>query len=397
MTTAAPTGGLAALNRSGYDAVIAGGGPAGAAAALTLARAGRAVLLADAGSGPPKTGESLVPAARLLLHDLGVDVRALDADHRACHATLSAWGSPRLHRTDFITDPYGHGWHLDRPAFDRLLRACARADGVRVAERTAISHPVPQPDGGWQVTVRTDTTARTVRCRWLVDATGRRASLATRCGARRHRYDRLVAVHLRLTPDASDTEEASLVESAPDGWWYTAPHAPAHRLVTYFTDTDLVPPGLGRTRTFLERLAATRHTAERTWGRSPLAQATPRRCAAHTAQLEPLAGEGWIAAGDAAIALDPLSSQGVLTALYSGLCAGRAVDARLRGETDALDVYAARLGETFDAYVHGHREIHACEERWSNRPFWQRRRSPLRPGGIRGAGPPGGATASRRN
>jgi flavin-dependent dehydrogenase len=370
-----------------YDAVIAGGGPAGAAAALALVRAGRTVLLADAGSGPPKVGEALVPAARLILHDLGVDHRALDADHRICHANLSAWGSPHLHTVDFINDPYGHGWHLDRPAFDRLLRASARIQGAEVAERATVRKPVREPDGGWRVTVRTGGihgVPRTVRCRWLVDTTGRRASLATRCGAQRRRYDRLVAIHLRLTPDTRDTECASLVESAPDGWWYTAPHPSAERLVAYFTDADLAPapPALRTPEAFLSRLATTGHLARRTRGRSPLPGAEPRRTAAHTARLEPAAGEGWIAAGDAATAFDPLSSQGILTALYTGMSAGEAVDARLRGRhgaKDALDVYAARLRETYGAYLRSHHRIHALEDRWNNRPFWRRRQNtPLR-------------------
>ncbi|WP_338775322.1 hypothetical protein [Streptomyces sp. DG1A-41] len=41
-------------------------------------------------------------------------------------------------------------------------------------------------------------------------------------------------------------------------------------------------------------------------------------------------GDHWIATGNAAITFDPLSSLGLLTALYSGLRTGQAVDAQLR-------------------------------------------------------------------
>jgi flavin-dependent dehydrogenase len=363
-----------------YDVIVAGGGPAGAAAAITLARAGHSVLLADAGAGPPKTGESLVPAARLLLHDLGIDVRALDADHRPCHANLSAWGSAHLQQMSFLDDPHGHGWHLCRPAFDRLLRQRARDQGARVAENVAINHPTARRGGGWEVTTRAGPTSRTAWCRWLIDATGRRAALAARRGARRITYDRLIAVHLRLTPTEADAEEASLVEAVPDGWWYTAPYNPPHRLITYFTDTDLAPSALVTPQALLDLLATTRHTAGRTQGRPPLPGAAPRRCAASTTQLRPVTGDHWIAAGDAAITFDPLSSQGLLTALYSGLSAGQAVDAQLRGEPDAFTAYATRLRDTFHAYAHNHREIYRCETRWPGHTFWHRRHISPRPG-----------------
>ncbi|MGW3076177.1 FAD-dependent monooxygenase [Kitasatospora sp. NPDC001132] len=358
-----------------YDAVIAGGGPAGAAAAITLAAAGRSVLLADAGTGPPKTGESLVPAARMLLRDLGVDPRLLDRDHRVCHGTVSAWGSSDPRHVHFIDDPHGHGWHLHRPAFDRLLRTRARDCGVRVAEHTTVGHPERDPGGGWRVTATAPGAHRTLRCRWLVDATGRRARLAVRCGAVRHRLDRLVAVHLCLAHDPRDTEHLSLVESAPDGWWYTAPCHPTGRLVTFFTDTDLTPPGLTDPEAFRRRLATTVHTAARAAGRPPRPGHTPLRCAAHTARLEPAVGDGWIAAGDAATAYDPVSSQGVLTALYTGVCAGRAVHAHLDGEPHASARYAAQLQETFDAYLLGHRAVHSWERRWPTSDFWQRRQT----------------------
>jgi hypothetical protein len=40
--------------------------------------------------------------------------------------------------------------------------------------------------------------------------------------------------------------------------------------------------------------------------------------AAHSTVLKPCAGDGYLAAGDAALALDPLSSQGLLNALFTG-------------------------------------------------------------------------------
>ncbi|MCM2386727.1 FAD-dependent monooxygenase [Streptomyces albipurpureus] len=373
MTIAAATTG----RRWGYyDAVVAGGGPAGAAAAITLARAGRSVLLADAHTGPPKTSESLVPAARLLLNDLGIDSRLLDRDHRPCHGTLSIWGSPYPQQVHFINDPHGHGWHLDRPSFDRLLRTSALACGAQVAEDSTVGRPTREPGGSWEVTVTTRNTRHTVQCRWLIDATGRRARIATLCGAQRRRYDRLVAVHLRLAHDPQDNENRSLIESAPDGWWYTAPCHPTGRLVAYFTDTDLTPPALTTPTAFLDRLATTPHIAARTEGRQARPDDVPRRCAAHTARLEPAAGEGWIAAGDAATAYDPVSSQGILTALYTGKCAGETVDAHLSGTHDATGHYTAQLDETFDSYLLGHRTVHSWEKRWPTHTFWQRRHHP---------------------
>ena len=380
-----------APHRARYEVVVAGGGPAGAAAAAVLARAGRRVLLADAGTGPPKTVESLPGTARLLLADLGLPAPTPGPAALPCYARHTAWGSSVLHTVDLLLDPHGHAWQLDRPRFDHALRRAAAAAGADLAEGTTVRRPV-RHGAEWRLTLTTGTTHRTVRCRWLVDATGRRAALAVRCGARRRVRDALVGLLLTLPATPEDQDGSSLVESEPDGWWYTALHPAGRRLLAHFTDADLPGAALRTGAAARHRLAATRHVSRRVPPRRLPADAVLRRVAAHTAHLDTAHGEGWVAAGDAALALDPLSSQGVLTALYTGMRAGQAVDAELRGERDAAARHTAAVRQAHHAYLREHRAVHADETRWRQRPFWSRRQPAPRlgtPAGHTGA-PPGG-------
>ncbi|MGW0552108.1 NAD(P)/FAD-dependent oxidoreductase [Streptomyces altiplanensis] len=357
--------------RGRYDVVVAGGGPAGCAAAIALARTGHTVLLADTGTRTPKVGEHLVSVAGLLLDDLGIKERVLGSGHRPCHATLSAWGTPDLHATDALRDPYGHGWHLDRTLFDRRLRTEARTAGAHVTERTAVRTPLRTPEG-WRLVLRHAEGEDTVRCDWLIDATGRTAALATRRGARRHTLDGLTATCLTLDAAPDSVDGCSLVEAATDGWWYTALLPDNRRLVVHFTDADL-PGAAGTTEQWYEQMLATAHLRDRILSHSPTAGSAPRRAPAHSARLDRAWGDGWIAAGDAAAAFDPLSSQGILTALTTGLAAAQALDAHLRGDPTALTRYGQQVDAAYTAYLHNHRIAYRQETRWADHPFWARR------------------------
>ena len=99
-----------------------------------------------------------------------------------------------------------------------------------------------------------------------------------------------------------------------------------------------------------------------------------RICAAHGSRLAPPGGEGWLAVGDSALAFDPLSSQGLFNALYTGLTGGRAMAARLAGDKAAVPGYASRLNEIWAAYEHHRRLYYGQERRWPEAPFWARRR-----------------------
>ncbi|OON71956.1 oxidoreductase [Streptomyces tsukubensis] len=355
-----------------YDVVVVGGGPAGAAAALTLGRADRTVLLADAATGPPPVGEALPAAARVLLRDLGAQDVLDDRHHLPCFANLSAWGSDDLAAQDSVLDPHGHGWHLDRRRFDRELRERARRLGAEVAIRTTARPAGRSADGTWTVELRGPRERRTVRCRWLVDATGRRAGLATGAGARRVVHDRLVALCLTLPPSATPAPDAStLVEAAPDGWWYTAPLPAGHRLLARYSDADLAGVRTGAAG-LRSDVARTRHIGARL-SAHPWPSWAVRRAPAHTVRLDTVHGGGWVAAGDAAAAFDPLSSQGILTALYTGMRAGRAVHDHLCGDRTALTRYAAEVDTITATHLRNRRTFYGLEHRWPRHDFWRRR------------------------
>ena len=80
-------------------------------------------------------------------------------------------------------------------------------------------------------------------------------------------------------------------------------------------------------------------------------ESAPRGAAAHSARLEHFHGAGWLAVGDAALAFDPLSSQGLLTALFTGMEAGNALHAHLSGDADAVGRYGLRLATIYEAYL----------------------------------------------
>jgi 2-polyprenyl-6-methoxyphenol hydroxylase-like FAD-dependent oxidoreductase len=368
--------------------VVVGGGPAGAVAALVLARAGHEVTLLHAAVPAARAGETLPAAAGPLLRDLGLAEALRDQGHLPSAGNLSAWGSRTLSATDAITDPHGPGWQLDRPRFDALLLAAARQSGARVVPG-AVLRGVEPLAGGWRVRLRAGGGPRSggeLRCAWLIDATGRGRGVARRCGAAVRRLDRLVAfqAHLpaRAGATASGGDTRTLVEAEPDGWWYTSPTPCGGRMVAFLTDRDLArPAGWLSGEGFRRRLEGTEHV-RRAIAAGPPARASarlstlrPRGGDASSAWLEPAAAPGWTAVGDAALSFDPLSSQGLFHALYTGLAGARAASAALAGDADALPRYAARLGAVRAAYL-GHRAAYyALESRWADQPFWRRRKA----------------------
>jgi 2-polyprenyl-6-methoxyphenol hydroxylase-like FAD-dependent oxidoreductase len=210
------------------------------------------VLLAGAGTGTndgrrKHAGESLPPAARPLLHALGVLDRIRNDGHLACTGSLSVWGSPLVRCVDFIFDPNGSGWILDRPVFDAALVEAARAAGAEVCG-DLVKRVRRRKSGRWRLIIEGARSGEhEIGCRWIIDSSGRRAAIARHLGAKLRVRDRLTAFTAMAAPSRRrDTERRTLVEAVPDGWWYTSLVHGGRRVFMYLTDADLAPRGITR-------------------------------------------------------------------------------------------------------------------------------------------------------
>jgi flavin-dependent dehydrogenase len=356
------------------DVLVVGGGPAGCTAALSLARAGRSVALVERSHyGHARVGEAFPPGGQPLLAQLGLWERFQGQGHLRSYLIRSAWGQDEVYENDFSLHPYGPWWHLDRPSFDAALAAAAVEEGALVRRGARVRSATRGAAGEWLVEAHENGEMVRMCASFLVDATGRAASLARQQGAVRQAYDRLVGlVGFLVLPPGHRAVPSILIEAVENGWWYSA-LLPGRRAVAMFmTDAELIP----RNRRLLPALwqallPKAKHTKERILGMRPVSAL--RLVSANSSRLDRGIGSGWVAVGDAAAAYDPLSSQGLLKAMESGCRAARTADLYIAGDRTAVQEYHRYMDAGFREYVEFRAAYYRRETRWPDNPFWKRR------------------------
>jgi flavin-dependent dehydrogenase len=358
------------------DVVIIGAGPAGATAALNLGPLRRVLLVDRLAEPADRVGDSLAPAARRLISDMGLWADFLADGHSPWFAARSAWGTEVPSERDSLADLDGHGWHLDRRRFEARLRSAAVARGAAVV---APARPIDlsREADGWSLTLKYCDRNWTIRARMILDCAGRRSGLLKPFGAKRRTSDRLICGWLRGSVKGNCIGGGvSYTESAPEGWWYTAPATDGRRVLAWHTDADLAGAVFLRSRAALLGKARSSATLMTEIADACFEESEPLHVtAAQSSALTPPAGDGWLAAGDAALSFDPLSSQGLFNALYSGLASAEAADRALSGDVSALSDYAARVAEIDAVYRRNLAAWYELERRWPDQEFWRRRAS----------------------
>ncbi|OZI52064.1 NAD(P)/FAD-dependent oxidoreductase [Bordetella genomosp. 5] len=369
------------------DVLVIGAGTAGAVIARQLALAGLQVMLVDEPTAGFKPGESLPGAAKPLLRDMGLLGALDDSAALPSYGNLVSWEDETLRETDFIRDPNGLGWHLDRAAFDACLRIAAQDAGVCL-HHGRMRHVIRRADG-WQVAWQAlsfrdghaalplpqlDPRPGQTTARFLVDASGRHGVLGRRLGITRTVDPGLIAVYATAAIEGEDLR--TVLEATPQGWWYSAPLPGRRCIAVLHTGPQQVSRLAHRQTEWLRALSATRHIQRFC---PPTADWTTL-CATSAAgsALDVVHGQGWLAVGDAALAFDPLSSQGIFNALYTALRGAQAVVAEFEGRDGPASGYAAQLQRVREQYLQRVGHFYRAQPRWHDQPFWAAQRARYR-------------------
>ncbi|RXF72866.1 NAD(P)/FAD-dependent oxidoreductase [Hansschlegelia zhihuaiae] len=354
-----------------FDIAVAGAGPAGAVAALTAARAGAHVLLIDEPTyRRVDVGETLPPLAGPVLRALGLNA-LLESDLPRLDTVQSVWTETQTNERSSLFNARGAGWRLNRRRFARGFAEELSSAGVTIWENSALLD-IEATRSQWLLHLRISNAPQEVRALGVIDATGRSAKVARKLGVTRVRRDRLVGALLEH-PGIEIAENMLCVEAASYGWWYTVATRSGSRVFGLLTDDDILRALDARAALSWWRLLD--DTAAIARMAAPALRHKPVIVPAGGSRLSQFVGPRWIAAGDAAIAFDPLSSQGVTTALMTGYRAAVSLLRELDGQPSGREEYTNFLLR-IDADYQAERIRHyRANPRFVTEPFWSRRQT----------------------
>jgi flavin-dependent dehydrogenase len=354
------------------DVCVIGAGPAGSTFAARMAQLGHQVHLIERQRFPRShLGESLSPGVMTLLRAADMHETVETAGFPEVSGVWVKWADgPRLRE-----DAGAKGLLVDRGEFDLRLLERARALGVRVHQPARVREQIR--DGTkWRLTIDDDDSSKCLDADFVADASGRR-------NASPRRYTKNGASTLALYGywRGASLPTMPRIEAGQDGWYWGVPLPDGTYNTLVFVDPGWFrsAPGATMVERFL-RLIDRSGLMEECRDVELIApvraiDATPylsSDCVAPTR----------IQLGDAALAIDPISSSGVQKAIQSALSGAIVANTLLRRPelTDAaLCFYRAQLSDASERHRRWAAEHYRDVADSCHGPFWRQRSAPHAP------------------
>jgi halogenation protein CepH len=369
-----------------FDAIVIGGGPAGATASTLLAHRGHCVLLLEREQFPREhVGESLLPASLPILEELGVREAVENAGFLKKYGATMVWGSSSEPWSWYFQETnrqYPHAYQVVRATFDQILLDNAANSGVDVRRRHRVTEILRDGERVRGVAyLDGDGKPGEASARVVIDASGQQALVANALGLREwDDFFRNLAVYGYFTgverlpvPD----EHNILVEAHPDGWCWTIPLHDGRASVGVVVDSDHAQERIerGDLSSFLNEYIAAAPNTQRLVGNATL-EGRPLAVRDWSYVASSLIGDGYVLAGDAACFIDPLFSSGVHLAMNAGVLVNAYVTTLLRDEELAIESRPVYERLYLQQYRHFRElaKLFYSSNRTADSYFWEARR-----------------------
>jgi flavin-dependent dehydrogenase len=333
-----------------YDVAVIGGGPAGAALATFLARAGHRCVIFEQSKFPRyHIGESLIPHTYGIFERLGLlpqlRASAFPVKHSVRFVSPSGKESTPFYFSETIPGERARTWQVERSQLDCIMLDHARANGVEVHEKTSIDEVLFEDARATGARVVSSDGVRTeLRAKVVVDASGRACVIGRQLGLRTDLAELRKASAWGYFRGGKrlpgiDAGETTMFLIPDGGWFWYIP----------LTD-DIVSVGIVADP---EYVFSEGDDLEQAFQREVRLCAPLSARLAHGQRIGPVrgsrqlaylnrqtCGDGWVMIGDARAFLDPIYSSGLYLALGSAELAAQCIDEALK----CGDVSAPRLG-----------------------------------------------------